>query len=251
VAERFDRDLDRALGDLAGEIAWPPTPALHQRIGRRIAPPPAPRWAAALPRAWPRALALAVVATLLLVAAAAALALILPGLRITLVPTLPSASVATDALGTRHALGQPVAADSVAFDAPSELGPPDEVYASHGGDVVTLVYAADARLPELFDSGIGLLIQEIRGSLDRERVEKLVVEVGATITEVAIGADPGYWIEGPRHLVRYRGPSGEERTEMTRLVGDSLMWERAGVLYRIESGLGRDETIRIAESIGG
>lgn len=251
MAERFDPDLDRALGDLAGEIAWPPTPALHETIGWRIAPTPGARWAVPPPRAWPRALVLAVVATLLLAAATAALALILPGLRLTLVPTLPPASAPTDALGSRYALGQPVAADAVGFRVPSELGAPDEVYASQGGDVVSLVYAADARLPELFDSGIGLLVQEIRGSLDRERVEKLILEVGATITGVKIGGEAGYWIEGPPHVVRYRGPAGEERTEMTRLVGDTLVWERDGVLYRIESGLGRDATIRIAESIGG
>jgi hypothetical protein len=36
---------------------------------------------------------------------------------------------------------------------------------------------------------------------------------------------------------------------MTRLVGDTLVWQRGGVLYRIESGLGLAETLRIAESI--
>ncbi len=37
---------------------------------------------------------------------------------------------------------------------------------------------------------------------------------------------------------------------MTRLAGDTLVWQRDDVLYRIESGLGLDATRRIAESIG-
>jgi hypothetical protein len=238
------------LGDLASEIAWPPTPALREGVARRLAEVPPRRWALALPRAVPRALALAVVATLVLAAAVAALVLLLPGLRVILVPTLPPASVPTDALGTRYALGERVTPDTVSFLVPGELGAPDEVYVNLAGDVVSLVYAADEQLPELFDSGIGLLVQEIRGSLDGERVEKLIVEVGATITGVEIGDNAGFWIEGPPHLVRYRGPSGEERTAATRLVGDSLVWERDGILFRIESGLGREATIRIAESIG-
>ena len=39
------------------------------------------------------------------------------------------------------------------------------------------------------------------------------------------------------------------RAEATRLVGDTLVWERDGTLYRIESGLGLVETLRIAETI--
>ena len=64
-----------------------------------------------------------------------------------------------------------------------------------------------------------------------------------------MGGDAGFWIEGLPHLVRYTDPDGRERSQRTRLVGDTLVWERGGVLYRIESGLGLDGTLRIAESI--
>ena len=153
-------------------------------------------------------------------------------------------------MGTRLALGEPVALDAVDARMPARLGRPDEVYSSRSGEVITLVYASGEGLPEMAGTGIGLLVQQINGSLERERIEKLVVEVGASITELEIDGAPGYWIEGPPHLVRYRGPSGEERSEMTRLVDDTLVWQRVDVLYRIESGLGLDETRHIAESIG-
>jgi hypothetical protein len=74
--------------------------------------------------------------------------------------------------------------------------------------------------------------------------------VGASVTALEVDGAPGFWIEGPPHLIRYRGPEGQERTEMTRLVGDTLVWQSGDVLYRVESGLGLERTLRIAESIG-
>ncbi len=62
---------------------------------------------------------------------------------------------------------------------PAALGEPDEVYSSRAGEVISLVYASREDLPELGGTGIGLLVQQINGSLERERIEKLVVEFGS------------------------------------------------------------------------
>ena len=237
--------LDAALRDLAGEIAFPPTPDLPAAVAARLGERRS--W---VPVAWPRALALGVLATLVVAGVVVAAVLVIPGLRLTFTPSLPTPSVPSDALGTRLALGEPVALDAVDARVPTLLGRPDEVYSSRSGEVITLIYASGEGLPEMTGTGIGLLVQQINGSLERERIEKLVVEVGASIIELEIDGAPGYWIEGPPHLVRYRGPSGEERSEMTRLVDDTLVWQRVDVLYRIESGLGLEATLRIAESIG-
>jgi hypothetical protein len=196
----------------------------------------------------PRVLAAGLVAILLLLAAAAAF-LVVPGLRLTWVTDLPSASAPAGALGTRMALGARVPVAQVSEYQPAGLGEPDEAYVIGEGAIVSLVYAAGPELPELDGSGIGMLVQAIEGALDREQVNKLVVEVGATVTPVRVAGRNGYWISGPPHLLRYFGPGGEQRAEATRLVGDVLVWERSGVLYRIESGLGPEETIRIAETI--
>ncbi len=239
--------LDAALLDLADGIAFPPTPDLRSAVAARLGEAPRRRWT---PWAWPRALVLGVAAALLVAGAVVAAAFVLPGLRLTFTPTLPTASVPSDGLASRLALGQRVALEAVDASVPQLIGQPDEVYSGRSGEVISLVYASDDELPELAGSGIGLLVQQINGSLEAERIEKLVLEVGASVTELDVDGAPGFWIDGPSHLIRYRGPEGQERTEMTRLVGDTLVWQSGDVLHRIESGLGLERTLRIAESIG-
>jgi hypothetical protein len=237
--------LDAALADLAGTVDFPPTPALRSLVARRLAGPARRGWLTPLPRA----LALAVIGLVVLATAAAALVLVVPGLRLTLVPSLPTASVPADPLGTRLALGASTPVAEVAHIAPAALGPPDEAYVIGDDEIVSLVYAASDELPELDGTGIGLLVQRIEGDLEREQVEKIGVEVGASVTAITVNGSDGYWISGPPHLLRYLGPDGEARAEATRLVGDVLAWSSGGTLFRIESGLGMDRTLEIAESI--
>lgn len=239
----MDDRLELELRALATDVAFPPTPDLRGRVIAHLLAPPRRRWLA--PWRAPRAIVLALVATLLLAATAAALVLVLPGLRLTTVPVLPSA----EPLAARLALGQPIGPDTVGAGIPAVLGTPDEAYVFGDKQVVTLVYAADAELPEMAGSGIGLLVQVIEGALDREQVEKLVAEAGTTVTPVEVDDQAGFWIDGRPHLIRYVDADGGVRLQRTRLVGDALVWERGGVLYRIESGLGLEGTLRIAESI--
>jgi hypothetical protein len=239
-------------GSTLPSASWPSRSPSRQRpiCAPRLPPselaPPRRRW---WPSAWPRAAVLAVIATLVLAATAAALVLVLPGLRITTLPTLPTPDVGDGPLATRLALGEPISADRVRAGIPDALGRPDEAYVIGDHEVISLVYSADAELPELAGSGIGMLVQVISGELEHERVEKLVAEVGVTVTAVEVDGAPGYWIEGQPHLIRYTDAVGSERAQRTRLVGDTLVWERDGVLYRIESGLGLEGTLRVAESI--
>lgn len=239
--------LESALRELSAEVAFPATPELGASVVSRIG---VPARRSAVRARWLRALSLAIIASLLIVAAAAALTLILPGLRLTVVPALPSDEVPTDALGVRLALGERTTLDAVDVPTPASLGRPEEVYVGQDGEVVTLVYAASDRLPEMGGADVGLLVQRIAGDLDPARVEKLVEEVGAVVTPVRVDGEQGFWIDGPPHLVRYIAPSGEERAAMSRLAGDTLVWEAGGALYRIESALGLSETQAIAESIG-
>ena len=235
--------LDAALVDLASAIEFPPTPAI--RVSEQMVAAPQRRWLVPLPRA----LVLALIALLLLAAGATALVLGVPGLRLILVPSQPAASVPADQLGARLALGAAVPVDEVANLALDALGPPDEAYVIGDGAITSLVYAASEELPDLDGTGIGLLVQAFEGALERDQVEKLVVEVGASVTAVSVDGAHGYWIAGPPHVLRYVGPDGDARAEATRLVGDTLVWERDGMLYRIESGLGLVETLRIAETM--
>ena len=240
----MDDRLELELHALAADIAFPPSPDLRGRVADRLLAPPRRWWWPAAGHA-PRAVVLALAATLLLAATATALVLVLPGLRITTVPALPSA----DPLAARLALGDPIAPDTVGAGVPVVLGTPDEAYVVGDHEVLSLVYAADAELPEMAGSGVGLLVQVIDGALDRDQVEKLVAETGTSVTPVDVNGDAGFWIDGLSHVVHYTDAAGDDRSQRTRLVDDTLVWEHAGSLYRMESGLGLAGTLRIAESI--
>ncbi len=234
--------LDAALRDLAARIDFPATPSLLPGIDRRVAASsgPVPRR-----RRFGRALILAVGLALLLAATVAAVAWVLPGLRITPVASVP-AEQASD-VGSGLALGDAIS-DIPSFEL-GTLDPPDAMYRSRDGSVLSLVYAAVGELPAMNDSGIGLLVQRIEGNLDVAMVEKLVEEVGAEVTPITVVGSDGFWIEGPPHLVRYLRPDGTVRGEMTRLAGDTLVWQDGEVLYRMESSLGLADAMRLAESV--
>ena len=235
--------LDAALASLAPDVVFPPTPDILAGVGRRLAAPPS----AARRRPWARAVALATALTLLLVATAAALAWVLPGLRITPVASVPA--VPSPPLGSGLGLGAEVPAGEPQPFAVTALGPADAVRVARDGAVATLIFASRDGLPEL-DEGVGLLAQRIDGTLDEAMIEKLVDEVGATVVPVTVGGADGFWVAGPPHLVRYlASDDGVVRVEMTRLAGDTLVWQRGDTLYRIESPLGMEATLRLAESV--
>ncbi len=238
--------LDAALLDLANEIEFPATPDLRPAVIEAVRSRPSRRW---IPSAWPRALVLAILATLLVVAAATALVIAIPSLRLTFAPSLPSPAVPDEPLATRLSLGEEIVPGDVAAGIPALLGAPDEAYVLGDHRVLSLVYAASDDLPEMGNRGIGLLVQVIDGALDRELVMKLAVEGEHTVTTLEVNGVTAYWIEGPPHLVWFNDPSGRTSSTRSRLAGDTLVWQAGDVLYRIESGLGLVETLRIAESI--
>lgn len=209
--------LDHLLTDAAVSVSFPPTPPLADAVvaglaGRR---PPRRGWSAT---AWSRPLVLAALLTLVLAGTVAALAFVLPGLRIVPVASLPPVP-ATD-LGAVNGLGRAVDPSEVpGLVWPASLGEPDAVRVSTLG-VVSLIYAPDETLPEIGDSGIGLVFQLVDGSLDAEMIEKLVVEVGATVEPIEVDGAAGFWIDGPPPL------------------------------YRLEAEIDRDAAIDIAETLG-
>ena len=246
-----DSRLEAALRDLGRHVAFPPTPELRAGIAGRLPEPNARRLR------WRPALLVAIAATLLIASVAAAFAFGLAGLRITFTDHLPTLNAQSSSpaaglrLGERVTLASAEERSTVGADWPRLLGEPDEVYLSADRDIVSLVYLPGPDLPPLAGSDVGLLVMEIDGSVDAERIEKLVHEVEATVTSVSVGGLPGYWIEGRPHVMRYEDPGGANGEVVSRLVGDVLVWESGGAVYRIESGLGLEATLRLAESMEG
>ena len=135
---------------------------------------------------------------------------------------------------------------------PAALAPPDAVYL--GGPTlrgqVALVYDADDGLPpsDLLD-GAGLLLTQNRGSADGGLANKLVQSGAASVERVDVGGSPGVWITGEPHVFWYLAPDRTYIEDNRRLVGDTLAWERDGILYRIEGALSLDEALAIATSL--
>lgn len=135
---------------------------------------------------------------------------------------------------------------------PAALGQPDAVYL---GDValrgqVALVYAPRDDLPASnLLGGAGLLVTQNRGEPDDGLARKLVQTGLARVEPVDVNGATGVWISGEPHVFWYLAPDGFAIEDSRRLVGDTLAWERDGVLYRIEGAIPLAQALEIARSM--
>jgi len=214
---------------------------------------------------------LALVALVILAAIAGAIGLGLPGIRIVPgrsgsplasgpSPSPASASPASAsqavgvALGAELGLGRQVdvAATSRSVDFPVRLpadaavGPPSSAWVQEGR--LSIVWPASAALPGLQEPSIGLLLSEFRGSLDPGYFEK-ILNPRTRIEPVTVGGVTGWWISGEPHGFVFVRPNGDPAFDSRRIVGDTLIWTSGDLTYRLESALGRDAAIRLAETL--
>lgn len=270
-----DDALGMALRDLATQIDWPTgdaTPDLATRVRVSIVARPVssrrPWW-----RPAGRGLAVALIALLALAAVAGAVALGLPGLRLILAepgasPPIttpsPSASAAESsgaptngAPGAGLGLGVAMDLDSAAatvgrpirLPSDPDLGPPDAVYVDTAkADAVALVWAPGPDLPATLDPDVGLVVMSFDGTLEEEYYLKLI-GAGTVVTTSTVGDDRGFWIAGDPHLFFFEDATGEFVHDDRRWVGDALAWSDGATTYRLETSLGRERAIEIAEGL--
>ncbi len=264
-------DLEARLADLAAHLAFPPTPDLAGAVGSRLRTPVLrPR---RVPRSLARSLLLAAALALLVGGGALAVRFGLDLLSITFGPipspapapsaTAPGASAVPGGatpgpLGSGLRLGQPLgleeARTAAAFEVlvPAVLGPPDVVYI--GGAAlrgqVAFIYGPRQDLPAsgLLD-GAGMLMTQNRGETDEGLAQKLLDTGQATVEPVDVNGAAGLWISGRPHFFWYRAPDGSTIQDSRRLVGDTLAWERDGILYRIEGAITLDQALEVARSV--
>ena len=108
-------------------------------------------------------------------------------------------------------------------------------------DGVVVAFAYRAR------SGRPILFTQVPGSAGRY-VQKFVTE---STPRVRVGGRPGLLLRGP-HVVFFDGDGdGDEEPRMleARLAKNTLMWERDGLLLRLEGEQPVGELIRIARSV--
>jgi hypothetical protein len=231
-----------------------------------------------------RALVVAIIALIAFAAIVGAGGFGLPGLRILFggpspSPTLPSATpnggpspsashvlstpVATAArtavpgppgsglgLGTKVALADidPLAGFEVHWPSDPPIGPPDAAWLDPAlNDQVALVWAASDRLPATNEPGVGLILTQFRGTVEDGWFTK-ILGPDTTVELVRVGGLRGYWITGQPHQFFYEGPNGFV-DETRRFVGDVLLWADGPITYRLETSLGRDAALAIAESM--
>lgn len=268
-----ESELDTALRDLGAHLVYPATadllPAVRARIGDG-------RGAGFCQLFWPpkvlvpalATLALLVLATIALqpLGATAAEALGLRGITIfrtaeTPPPATPRPSPSIGASPTpgsgvlfdaRRVASVDEASGVAAFTVlvPSALGPPDEVYVrvTAQDSQVFLVYRPRPGIPASAQTGIGILVTEVKGSFEFGLLGKLLGP-GSKAEQVTVGGAPGVWIEGAPHQFFYRAPSGQFVSDTLRLAGNVLVWDQGPLLLRIEADIGKDQALRIASSM--
>ena len=272
LASLDDAGLEAVLRASADSIAWPSAspvgaPDMAVRVRARLvaAPPPAARrrWGGWRPVR--RSAVLALVALLALAVIAAAVGLGLPGLRLTLgeppasaPPSVsPSQTAPPGPLGSTLGLGKQVALDDVErltgvpvrLPTDPAIGPPDAVYVdTTRGNQAAFVWAASETLPATREPGIGLVLMQFDGRLHDGYREKLL-GMGATVEPVTVAGQRGYWVSGDAHFFFYIDKNGRLIDDSRRWVGDALAWTDGATTYRLESALGRDATIALAESL--
>lgn len=236
-------ELERALVELGAELAYPPTPNLVPAVRARIPERPA--------RAWRRPVAIAL--AVLAVAVGAVLAvpqartavlkwLGLEGVTIQRVPRLPNVRAVGPDLGERVTLVK--ARKSVPYRVlvPAELPERADVYLHSppppGGEVSLVFRSREGRV---------LILSQFRGQAV-PFIQKSVGP-GTRIEPVTVVGARGVWLAGRPHTLVYLDSHGTMRQDTLRLAGNTLLWERGGLLLRLEGLLTKEEALRIARSV--
>lgn len=236
-------DPHDALTRMSAETRWPATPQLAAAVRAAIEAQPDARPAPARGRRGRRPLLGALLALVVgggVLAAPGVGSGLLErlGLRnatVTQVERLPPTALGGAlALGERRTLAGARRVAGFALLQPAALGTPREVYVDDG--VVAFVYRARSGRPILFT--------QVPGSAGRY-VQKFVTE---NTRRVRIGGRPGLLLRGP-HAVFFDVRGGGTRMQEARLAENTLMWERDGLLLRLEGEQPAGELIRLARSV--
>ncbi|MEU0151360.1 hypothetical protein [Micromonospora fulviviridis] len=228
-------DLERELRDLATWLETPDVPDVRDRVRARLAAPARRR------RRWRRWLAAALAALLLAalppgraaIADAVAGLLRFSGVIIETTPAPdPPAGVPSPLPAQRHV--------RFPIRVPAALGAPEQVLVADPDGtgayrVATLLYRGGALRLDAFDGRLDPVFHKQLG--------------GPGVEWVTVDGDFAVWIGGP-HELAYVDRAGVERVETARLAAATLIWEDAGVSYRLEGQLSRDAAVRIAASLG-
>lgn len=252
MAEPVPQAIERTLRALSDRLAFPETPPLAASVTSRLlverAVSPARRPFAGI-ALWTRrrTLVLAVVGLMLIAGAAVAgrLAIGAVGIRV-----LPAPPTATPTL-TEASLGRPVSLDEAAgllgFEPayPPSLGTPDDVRVADvwsGERVVVLAWRPPSDEAGIPGTPWRALLMQLPG--EDELAFKEVLSGGA-VEHARVSGAPALWIAGTHELVLLT-PDGEQRLSVA---ANTLVWQRDGVTYRLETRLSKPDARALAETV--
>ncbi|MGS2616170.1 hypothetical protein ACVCAH_16850 [Micromonospora sp. LZ34] len=236
-------DLERELRDLSAWLETPEPPDVTARVRARLGTPAPGR------RRWRYYLAAALVALLvaLLPPGRAALADAVSGLLrfagiivdTSQEPALPTGTPSPIPTQRPAALHEAQRQVRFPIRLPAALGPPEQVLlADPDGTgsyrVATLLYRGGALRIDAFDGGLDPVFHKQASGPGTEFVE--------------VDGDFAIWVGGP-HAVSYVDRTGQVRVETARLAASTLIWQEAGVTYRLEGELSKVEAVGIANTL--
>ena len=105
-----------------------------------------------------------------------------------------------------------------------------------GGQQVAMLWNQSSQLPEVMETGVGLLLLQFEARVDQELLVKEASDA-TRINPVSVNGDTGYFLSGAPHTVFFLGPDGVIADDQIRLAGNVLVWMADGITYRIESAL--------------
>ena len=228
-------ELETALRQLGGEVAFPPTPDLASAIRGQLDRPRFRHRRVAIALA-----AVVVVAIGAVFAVPQARTAILDWLGLRNVSVIRVEKLPAVAAHGNLDLGQRVTLDDAKRRAPWLLvpdGTPDSVWVSKSlpGGKVSLLWGTP--------KNVRLLLTEFTG---RTYIEK-VIDGDTQVERVKIG-DAGAWFQGP-HVVMFQDRDGRFRESHARLARNTLVWQLGDITLRLEGGLTKDEALRIARTV--
>ncbi len=244
--------VDRMLSATANASVYPPTPSVAAIVRLRIEESSEQTERSPLfPGIAPLRIALAVLAGIALLSAIAvasyptsreAVADFFGLSRVRVVP--PPSPTAAPPLAPSN-IGRPASLEQAKSELgftvslptyPSDIGQPNGVYLLTIGnaEVIALVYETD---------GLSFMVQQAGSNV--------FIEKSAEILEQAqVNGSRALWIADANHIVQFYDEEGNLHIESRRLVeGNTLIWQRDGVTYRLEGDISLEDAIKIAESL--
>ena len=131
---------------------------------------------------------------------------------------------------------------------PRALGEPDGVYVADGG-VVSLAYSPRPGLARDAQTGLGLLVTELRAT----GVAEYIAQAGRPGDPRRAGARrrrPGRLSLRGAARAAHRAARPQRAPAAARLAGNTLAFERGSLVVRLEGRFGREQALALARSVG-